>query len=76
MKLVAATIALTLIAAPALAQQQSASAVQQLMSNDANIKAALATALDKAQAQIAEDQAEIKRLKDKYEPVKATEPKK
>jgi hypothetical protein len=70
------TLCLALVACPALAQQQPASTVQQLMSNDANIKATLATLLDQANAKIATDEAEIKRLKDKYEPAKADEPKK
>ena len=59
MKKLTLAIAL-LIAAPAFAQQTT---VQQLMTNDANIKAALADQLDKANAQIVTLKAENEALK-------------
>jgi hypothetical protein len=69
------TLCLALVACPALAQQQPASTVQQLMSNDANIKATLATLLDQANAKIATDEAEIKRLKNAQDKTNDGKPK-
>jgi anti-sigma-K factor RskA len=64
-----------LLAVPAYAQQpQQPSMVQQLMANDANIKAALAEQLDKANAQIAALKAENEALKKAQEKPKDVKP--
>lgn len=69
---------LALLPSVALAQQPAPqqSVVQQLMANDANIKAALASELDKANAKIAEQTKEIEELKKKVPAAPASEPKK
>lgn len=65
-----------MLVSPAQAQTPTQSTVQQVISMHANVEAQLAEQLDQARAKITADEAEIKRLKDKYEPAKAPEPKK
>jgi hypothetical protein len=63
-KLLLLTAALFVVTSPVYAQQPTqGTVVQQLMTNDANIKAALADQLDKANVQIAALKAENEALK-------------